>query len=360
MIEYNKFGPEKILEVYDPKTGMKGIVVIDNTTLGPGKGGIRMTPTVNTEEVYRLARTMTLKCSMAGLPFGGAKSGIICDPKLISKEQKMEIVSSFSRAIKELCPSLYVAAPDINMAEEEMRIFAQANGSNKSCTGKPKDMGGIPHELGSTGFGVAHSTIVACDFLGMKIKNARITIEGFGNVGSFAFKFLAEKGAKIIAVSDSKGCLENEEGIDFEKLEKIKNETASVINYPGKVLKSEEIFELDCDILITAALPDVINEKNYKKVKAKIIVEGSNIPIREEIEEKLHEKGILIVPDFVANAGGVISSYIEYIGGNEKQMFEMVEKKVRQNTIEVLQTAKKENISTRKASMKIAEQRIKR
>ena len=161
MVEFDEIGPEKIIEVYHPGLNMRGILVIDNTALGPGKGGIRMTPTVDKEEVFRLARTMTWKCSIAGLPFGGAKSGIIADPKQMSQKEKFSIVAAFSKALKNMCPEQYVAAPDINMAEEEMRVFAKANSSMKSCTGKPADIGGIPHELGSTGYGVYHATIVA-------------------------------------------------------------------------------------------------------------------------------------------------------------------------------------------------------
>lgn len=359
MIEFDEFGPEKILEVYDPKVKMRGFVVIDNTALGPGKGGIRMTPTVTKDEVARLARAMTWKCALAELPFGGAKSGIIADAKKISKEEKKAIIQSFSRALKPVCPSLYVAAPDMNTAEEEMRWFAEANGSMKACTGKPKELGGIPHELGSTGFGVYHSTLVAAEHIGLKIEGAKVAIQGFGNVGRFAAKFLSEKGAKLVAVSDSKGVIYNPEGLDFEKLAKVKDETKSVINYePGEVLKGEEIFELPVDILIPAATPDVITEKNVDKVKAKLIVEGANIPIPHDVEGILHEKGVMVIPDFVANAGGVISSYVEYIGGTPEQMFKLVEEKIKKNTKLVLELTEKEKLKPRDAAMKIAKERV--
>ena len=170
MVEYDEFGPEKILSVYNAKTGMKGFVVIDNTALGPGKGGIRMTPTVTTEEVARLARTMTWKCALANLPFGGAKSGIVADDKKISREKKEEIVRSFSESLKIVCPDLYIAAPDMYMGEREMEWFAKANGNFKACTGKPKSMGGLPHELGSTGFGVYHAARVAARYTNLDLK----------------------------------------------------------------------------------------------------------------------------------------------------------------------------------------------
>lgn len=357
----DEWGPEKVIQTYDPKTGMKGILVIDNTALGPGKGGTRFRPDVDVREVFRLARAMTWKCALAELPFGGAKSGIVGDPKKMSKEQKKGIIEAFARSLKPVCPSMYVGAPDMNTAEQEMKWFAEANGSRKACTGKPKELGGIPHELGSTGYGVFHSTLVTIEHLGFDVKKMKIAIEGFGNVGWFACKFLSEKGVKIVAVSDSKGCIYNQDGIDFDKVAKVKEETRTVINYnPGKVLKNEEIFELPVDVLIPAAVPDVITKKNVNKVKSKIIVQGSNIPIPHDIEKVLHEKDILVVPDFVANAGGVISSYVEYIGGTPEQMFKLVEEKEKKNTKLVLDKAKKEKLNPRDAAMEIAQERVKK
>ncbi|MBI2578844.1 MAG: Glu/Leu/Phe/Val dehydrogenase [Candidatus Aenigmarchaeota archaeon] len=368
MILHDEFGPEKIVEVYDPKTKMRGVLVIDNTALGPGKGGIRMTPTVDKDEVFRLARTMTWKCSLAGLPFGGAKSGIIADPKNMSKEQKKAVVEAFAIALKPLSPRQYIAAPDVNIAEEEMRWYAEANGSWKSCTGKPANMCvkpgekcGIPHEYGSTGFGVAHATAVAAGFAKIDLKGAKIAIEGFGNVGSFAAKHFSEMGARIVATSDSKGCIYNDQGLGIEELSEVKQQTGSVVNYrPGQVLKNEELFLLDVDILIPAALPDVINEKNVDGIKAKLVVEGANIPMTPEIEAKLHEKGILVVPDFVANAGGVISSYAEYKGLNPQNMFDLVKEKITANTKKVLKHAKKIRMAPREAAMELAMKRVRK
>jgi glutamate dehydrogenase (NAD(P)+) len=361
MVSHDELGPEKILEVYDSKTGMHGFVVIDNTALGPGKGGIRMTSTVSIDEVSKLARAMTYKCALASLPFGGGKSGIVADPKKMTPEEKDAVIAAFSRALKIVCPKLYVSAPDINTAEHEMKVFAEANGSMKSCTGKPAEMGGIPHELGSTGFGVHHATLVAVNHLKLDIKNLSFAIEGFGNVGWFAAKFLTEKGAKLVATSDSKGTVYVPGGMDFEKLAEVKKQQGTVTAYPGgQVLKGEEIVGLSVDILITAAIPDLITEANKDSIKAKIVVEGSNIPTTAEIEQYLHEKGILVIPDFVANAGGVISSYVEYKGGNTEKMFKMVEEKVVKNTAKVLRVAKKQGIKPRDAAIHVALERIKK
>ena len=339
-----------------------GVLVIDSTALGVGKGGIRMTPTVNTEEVFRLARAMTWKNALAELPFGGAKSGIIADVKKMTLEQKREIVTEFGRALKPICPSQYVAAPDVYTGEEEMRWFVEGNGSLKSTTGKPHDLGGIPHELGSTGFGVAHAARVACEHLSMDVSNMKISIEGFGNVGSFAAKFLSEWGAKIIAVSDSKGCIYSKEGLDFSKLNEVKHKNGSVTNYPkGEVLSHDFIFEIPVDMIIPAALPDVINKDNVSKVKARIIVEGANIPITMGAEEMLDRECTLVVPDFVANSGGVISSYVEYEYGYEpKKAFEMIEQKIKKNVKVVLDRADEMCVKHRNAALELAKERVRK
>ncbi|MDP2908267.1 MAG: Glu/Leu/Phe/Val dehydrogenase [Nanoarchaeota archaeon] len=361
MIEYDEFGPEKIFEVYNPKVGMRGFLVIDNIALGPGKGGVRMTPSVDKEEVFRLARTMTWKNAMAELPFGGAKGGIIADPKTFDLKRKKLIVEAYAKALKVVCPSMYVSAPDMNTGEKEMEWFAKANGSMKSCTGKPKKLGGIPHELGSTGFGVYHSALVAIEHMGWKPGEITFAVEGFGNVGSFVAKFLTEKGAKLVATSDSKGVIYSKEGLDFKKLSKIKEETGAVTNYPGSIKSScESILDVEADVLVTAAIPDLVTFANVNRVRVKLVVEGSNIAMTPEIEKVLHDKGILVVPDFVANAGGVISSYVEYIHGTPEKMFRLVEQKVRKNTDLVLKTAKKDAVLPRDAAMKIAQERVRK
>ena len=357
MVEFDGFGPEKIIEVYHPKTGMKGVVVIDNTALGPGKGGIRMTPSVSMEEVAKLARAMTWKNALAELPFGGAKSGIIADPKKLSPQEKKDIIIAFSEALKPVCPDMYVAAPDMYFAEEEIRIFVEANGSMRSATGKPEDMGGIPHELGSTGFGVFHATRVAAEHIGMHLDGATFAVEGFGNVGEFAAKFLCEEGAKMVAASDSKGVIYEPKGIDFHKLLDIKKTLGSVTNYPsGSVLSNKEIIRVKADILIPAAIPNLIIAGDVDNVKARLIVEGSNIPMDAHTEQLLHKKGITVIPDFAANAGGVISSYVEYTGGTPKEMFKLVEEKISKNVKLILEHSNEH--TPRDVAMKIAMDRV--
>jgi len=359
MPEFDSIGPEKILEVYNPKIGMHGFVVIDNTALGPGKGGIRMTPSVSKHEVFRLARAMTWKCSLAEIPFGGAKSGIVANPANISVEKKHEIIKTFSKAIKAVCPDYYIAAPDINTGSAEMKSFAEANGNNKSCTGKPVSMGGIPHEFGSTGFGVFIALKIAAEYKGIDLNKAKIAIEGFGNVGGFVGKYLTEEtGAKLIGVSDIGGLRYDKNGLDYNKLIKARDEKGSVTEAKqGEKLPHKAIVGLDVDILVTAAMPDLITSSDINSIKAKLIVEGSNIPVTHELEELLERKGIVVIPDFVANAGGVISSYVEYIEGTKKQAFKMIEEKISKNLKKSLEL-KEEFESIRGAAMHIAKNRI--
>lgn len=354
MYQKDKYGPEYVVEVYDYRTGMQGVLVMDNLARGLGKGGIRFVPDITTQEVMGLARAMTWKNALADIPFGGAKSGIRGDPKKVDKEA---YVRAFARAIKHYVPEMYIAGPDMNMTEKEMGIFADEMGTMDAATGKPSSMGGLPHELGSTGFGVAKAAEVAAEFSKLNLNGATVAIEGFGNVGTFAMKFLAEKGAKIIAVSDSKGTIYSEKGLNYEKMMKTKAEKGTVTAYKeGNVLPAEALFALKVDILIPGARPNVITAANASDVKAKIIVEAANIPIMPQVEKFLTEKGTLIIPDFIANAGGVISSYAELKKMGEKEMFKLVEEKIVKNTRLALQKAK--NNDVRAAGEAIAKERV--
>lgn len=357
-IVHDEFGPEYVISVYDASLGMKGFLVIDNLALGSGKGGIRMTPDVNAMEVFRLARTMTWKNALADIPFGGAKAGIVWSGG--QDELKKQYVQSFARLLKPFIPKYYIAGPDVNSAEREMQWFSEALGNWQAATGKPLHFhGGLPHELGSTGFGVAKAAGVAAKCKGINIKGARIAIEGFGNVGTFASRFLKEMGGIIVAVADSKGAICNENGLPQEELESLKRQGKSVRDFVGgKALNREEFFTLDVDILIPAAVTDAINESNKNAIKARIIIEGANIPMSEAIEEELWRKDILIVPDFVANAGGVISSYAEYKGLSAEKMFTLVEQKVTKATEAVLGQSLKEGRNPRMVAMEMAKQKV--
>ena len=363
---HDEWGPEHIIKVYDPRTGLRGILVIDNTWLGPGKGGIRMASGVTEEEVFRLARTMTWKNALADIPFGGAKAGIIYD----GKADKKVLIQAFAGAIKMFTPKKYIAGPDVNTGEREMQAFVEATGNWRTATGKPAnycmavfgkkgERCGIPHEFGSTGFGVAESARIAADVAGIGIKGATVAIHGFGNVGTFAYQYLTDLGAKVIALADRSGMIVSEDGFDQKEIKtciagrKELGECRAVEH-----VKPENFWGLKVDIFIPASVTDVINETNKRFIKAKIIVEAGNIPMRENIEEELSKRGILIVPDFVANAGGVISSYAEYRGYNPKQMFELVKIKITKTTKEVLTKSVKSGKNPRLVGLEIARERV--
>jgi glutamate dehydrogenase (NAD(P)+) len=350
MRKEDKFGFEKVIEVYDQKTGMEGVCVIHNTARGPGKGGIRMVPDITVEEVMGLARAMTWKNAMADLPFGGAKSGIKADPSKLGPAQKEAIVRAFARKIADVMPEQYIAGPDMNMSEKEMAYIADECADPRVVTGKPAELGGLPHELGSTGYGVALATKIAVEHDEKSLDGMKVAIEGFGNVGTFTMKFLSEWGASVVAVSDSKG-------IDYEKLMKTKSEKKTVTAYQdGKVLEGKAVFEVDCDILVPGARPNVITAENAGRVKAKYITEAANLPIPADVELLLAKKGRVVLPDFVANAGGVISSWCETAGIGEKEMFSVVKEKIEKNTRILLEKAK--NLETRKAALEIAKERV--
>lgn len=333
----DKWGPELVAEVYDPALGMRGFLVVHNTARGIGKGGIRMTPNVTKEEVYRLASTMTWKNAMADIPFGGAKSGIITPPEvLVDPKKKKAFIQAFIRKIKPLLMTRYIAGPDVNTTEKEMQWVAEAAGNKSAVTGKPKKLGGLPHELGSTGYGVVVALCMALAHAGIAEKDARVAVEGYGNVGSFVVKFLREAGIKVVAYCNSK-----------------------ITTYAdGHTGPREEIFGLDVDVLVTATVTDVINDSNKNKIKAKIIVEGSNIPMQERIERELYKKGILIIPDFVANAGGVISSYAEYKGYKADKMFKLVKAKISKATRAVLEGSARKKQFPRDVAVAIAQERV--
>lgn len=369
MIQQDEFGPEYVIRVYDPATGMRGVIVIDNTALGPGKGGIRMTHDVTEEEVFRLARTMTWKNALAGIPFGGAKSGIVF-PQGTPPEEKKALVQSFARRAAPFMPKYYIGGPDVNTGEREMQWIVEATGSWRSVTGKPANLCmaafgkkgekcGIPHEFGSTGFGVAHAASVAAELAGISMKGARVSIHGFGNVGTFAYKFLTEMGAKVVAIANHEGALAAEDGFDKKQIDGMIASHASLLSYRGaQRIAPEKFWSVPVDIMIPASVTDVIHKGNKAKIRAKIIIEGGNIPMQESVERELWKKGIVIVPDFVANAGGVISSYAEYRGYNPKRMFELVEKKIAAATRAVLGKALRTKKDPRAVAQEIAEERV--
>ncbi|KAF0144311.1 MAG: glutamate dehydrogenase (NAD(P)+) [Nitrospirae bacterium] len=351
-IQFDELGPHKIIHLYSPKIGLKAIVVIDNTALGPSIGGVRVSPSITALEVARLARTMTLKNSIAGLPHGGGKAGIIAD----SKDPKKELYfREFANQIKDLHE--YIPGPDMGSDEQAMGwVFEEI----KRAVGLPEKMGGLPlDKLGATGFGVAECAEISCPFARIELNGSRVAIQGFGSVGKAAAKFLSGKGAIIVAASDTKGTIHNPNGLDVKALIDTKDSTGSVIYHKkGNNRKPEEIFSVDCEILIPAATPDVIHKDNVSAIKAKMILQAANIPATKEAEEILHKRGIIAVPDFIANAGGVIMAAMEYAKKTEKEAFEAISQRIKTNTKLILEKAKKENRLPRQVAEAIAKERV--
>ena len=348
----DEIGPEKVLYIYDPRTKLKGILVVDNTVRGPAIGGIRMAPDVSTEEVFRLARAMTFKNAAADIRHGGGKGGIIADPKT---ENKCELIRSFARGIAPITE--YIPGPDMGTDERCMAVVYDEIGR---AVGLPHELGGIPlDQVGSTGYGVVASTEVACEFVELNLCEATVAVEGFGAVGKATVKFLAEKGAKIVAVSDSKGAIYNSDGLSYDELIKVKQATGAVKNYGrGKVIRNVDLFGLDVDILIPGARPDVISKKNVYDIKAKLVVEAANIPATVEAERILHNRGILVIPDFIANAGGVMTAAVEYKGGTEDEAFKLIKDKIVKNTKQILDIVGDEKMLPRVAAEKMARERV--
>lgn len=364
----DEYGPEYVVRVKDVPLGMEGFLVIHNTVLGPGKGGIRMTADVTEEEVGRLASTMTWKNALADIPFGGAKAGIRWAGG--TDEEKKAVVQSFAKALKPFLIKKYIAGPDVATGERDMQWFVEAVGNWRAATGKPAaycmrkfgkpgEKCGLPHEFGSTGFGVAQSTRVAMEMLNIPLEGATVGIHGFGNVGTFAYQFLTEMGARVVSLADASGAAYSPDGFDPAHIAMMIRERIPIaIGLEKNVVPMREFWEAPYNVLIPASVTDVINPSNKDIIQAEIIVEAGNIPMSEEIEHELSERGIVIVPDFVANAGGVISSYAEYRGYNPKRMFELVERKVARTTRAVLRGSMKTGKDPRTVGLEIAKQRI--
>jgi glutamate dehydrogenase (NAD(P)+)/glutamate dehydrogenase (NADP+) len=319
----DEFGPEKIVYIYEPRCELRGIVVIDNSSIGPAIGGIRMTPDVNTAEVFRLARAMTWKNALAGIPHGGGKSGIIADPRTMSLQRKETLIRQFARGIESLIQ--YIPGPDMGTDETAM---AWVRDEIRRSVGLSSVLGGIPlDQVGATGFGLAVCAEVAQKFANLKLKGASVSVQGFGNVGQHAARYLAHpsRGAKLVSATDLDGTIYNPKGLDIERLCQMMKARESLMNYrDADKLPIDAFIQIDAQIFVPAAQPDVITPQNAHLLKCKLILQGANIPVTPEAEKILHERGIVSVPDFVANAGGVICGSVEYHGGTKTAAFQEI------------------------------------
>ncbi len=366
-----KTAPEIYVSVEDKELGMTGFLVVESTAVGPGKGGMRMTSNVTLEEVARLADTMTWKSSLFELPFGGAKSGIVWPPSAEasagkpggSDELKEKFVRSFARKIKEYIPGKYVAGPDVNSGEREMKWISEEVGRWDASTGKPsnfcetrdgKKFCGLPHELGSTGFGVAIALETTAKMMNLDPESTTVGIHGFGNVGTFAAKHLSERGYKIVLLAGSKEATYRPKGFTSEEIQDVIDKKQTLSDLSGKKLPPEKFWSTPVDVLIPASVTNVINETNFEGIQSRLIVEGGNIPMTVAIEEQLHRRGKVIVPDFVANGGGIISSYAELHGFSPDQMFKLVGERISHATNEVMKKSMADSHYARDVALKLA------
>jgi len=352
----DEIGPAKILHVHNPAAGLKAIIVVDNIAAGPAIGGTRMEPDVTLEECLRLARAMTLKNAAAGLPHGGAKSVIVGDPAM-APHRKEQIIRAFARAIEKTVS--YIPGPDMGTNEQAMAWVKDEIGR---AVGLPREIGGIPlDEIGATGFGVAVAADVAQDFCGLTLKDARLVVQGFGAVGIHAARYLAERGTILVGASDSRTAIANPDGLDIAAVIEHKRAGHPVGTFAGgTALVGNDVIDVPCDIWVPAARPDVLRADNVGRLDCKLVVQGANIPATPEAETILHRRGILVVPDFIANAGGVICGSVEYGGGTESAALATIEEKLRVNTEVVLSAAAAENIEPRAAALDLADTRVRR
>ncbi len=349
-------GPAKVIELYQPAAGLKAVLVVDNVACGPSIGGVRMAPDVSAAECFRLARAMTLKNASAGLPHGGGKSVIFADPGM-ERADKERLVRAFACAIRDVAD--YIPGPDMGTDESCMAWVKDEIGR---AVGLPSEIGGIPlDEIGATGFGLSAAVDAARTFCDLELAGARVVVQGFGSVGKHAARFLIEKGAVLVGAADSKGAVWDPDGLDVNALIALKNAGASVVEHAsGSKLEKDQVVEIECDIWIPAARPDVIREDNVDRLKAKLVAQGANIPVTEEAEAVLHARGVVSVPDFISNAGGVICAAVEYHGGTRSMAFQAIEERIRQNTELCLRDAGETGQPPRAAALAFAERRVRK
>ncbi len=339
--------PERVMIVHLPvklddgtTRVFEGYRVIHSTVLGPSKGGIRYAPFVDLDEVKALAGWMSFKSALVGLPYGGAKGGITLNPKVRSVDELERITRAYTRALKDVFgEDSDIPAPDMGTSSREMtwifheysRIYGYTPGV---VTGKPLGLGGSKGRVPATGWGVMRSSMQAIEKLGWDANSCTCAVQGFGNVGSWAAKLLLEQGLKIVAISDNTGGFYNEDGLDIDGAIAHIKEYGHLGKWEGgSHLTNEELLTLDVDVLVPAAIENVITGENAENIQAGMIVEGANGPVSAEADVTLDRKGIFIVPDILANAGGVAVSYLEWVQNRRGHYYSEQEIQVKTNPI---------------------------
>lgn len=351
----------------------KGFRVQHNDARGPTKGGIRWHPEETIDTVKALAMWMTWKTAIVDLPYGGGKGGVVCNPKEMSDGEKERLARGYIRAIAQIIgPEKDIPAPDVYtdpqimawMMDEYSKIV-QYNAPGV-ITGKPIPIGGSLGRNDATARGGMYTLREAAKVLGIDLSKATVAIQGYGNAGYFAHKLVTELfGSKVIAVSDSKGGILNKKGLKFEETFKFKQENKTVVGFPGAdKISNEELLELNVDVLIPAALENVITDKNADRIKAKIIVELANGPTTPEADRILHDKKIFVIPDFLANAGGVTVSYFEWVQNingyywSLEEVHEKLDKKMTKAFHETYEEYKKRKVHPRLAAYLVSVQKV--
>ena len=350
----------------------QGFRVQHDSSLGPTKGGIRYHPEVNLGEVGALAMNMTWKCSLVGLPYGGAKGGIRCNPKNMSRKELQRLTRRYTAEIFPLIgPDHDIPAPDVGTDEQVMAWMMDTYSHQRGypvpgvVTGKPVCIGGSLGREEATGRGVVHVTIEAMNHLGIKSEDTTAVVQGFGNVGSITARFLTEAGIRVIAVSDSACGIYNESGLNIADVIAYKKSKHTLEGYPdGEMITNEELLESECTVVIPAALSGQIREDNAHKIRCRMVVEGANNPTTKEGDRILKERDIFVVPDILANSGGVIVSYFEWVQDLQKYFWK--EKEINEKLQDIIITAfnrvlrysLSENTDMRMSSMAIALRRL--
>ena len=343
-----------------------------NVTLGPAKGGIRYHPDVNLDEVTALAAWMTWKCAVAHIPFGGGKGGVACDPTRMSRRELEALTRRYvAEIIDAIGPEKDVPAPDVNTNEQVMAwvmdTYSMHVGrtENAVVTGKPVELGGSLGRREATGRGVMIVTREAAKHLGLSIQGARVAIQGFGNVGSISAELLAGLGAKIVAVTDWKGGVFNPKALNIDQLIAYVKEHKTVDGFPGgEPLANDDLWGLDVDILIPAALENQITAENAPRIRAKIVTEGANGPTTPDAHKIMHDRGVFVIPDILANSGGVTVSYFEWVQDRygyfweEEEVNTKLEKKMVEAFDDVLQTSLRHKVDLRTAAYIVAISRV--
>lgn len=351
-----------------------GYRVQHNMARGPGKGGIRYHPDVDLDEVRALAMWMTWKCAVVNIPYGGAKGGVQCDPKNMSSQELENMTRRFTWEIAMMIsPDQDIPAPDVYTNPQVMAWIMDTYSILKGysvpgvVTGKPIELGGSLGRFEATGKGVFITSQEAAHHLNIPLEGARVAIQGCGNVGGIAAQYFERAGAKVIAISDSSGGIYNEKEIKISEVLDCKKRYSCVMTPEvkmGEEITNEELLELDCDILIPSALENQITHKNASRIKAKIIAEGANGPTTPEADQILYEKGAFIVPDILANAGGVTVSYFEWVQNlqnllwSEEEISERLTRIMKRSFTEVLNISQKEKVDMRTAALMLGIGRV--